>query len=90
MTPKFSRDVPQHLDSPKIAYSMERNYCRKNQREGNNIYVTREAQVEDLTGKPTWGVMVMTSSFCSTIQVESYNKTSSNTNPSRKDSHIIS
>ena len=42
--------------------------------EGNNIYVTREAQVEDLTGKPTQGVMVMAYSFCSTIQVESYNK----------------
>ena len=41
--------------------------------EGNNIYVTREAQVEDLTGKPTLGVMVMSYSSCSTIQVESYN-----------------
>ena len=43
------------------------------QREGNNIYVTREAQVEDLTGKPTRGVMLMTSSSSSTIQVEYYN-----------------
>ena len=42
--------------------------------EENNIYVTREAQVVDLTGKPTWRVivMVMTSSSWSTIQVESY------------------
>jgi hypothetical protein len=60
------------------------------QKEGNNIYVTLVAQMEDLKGKPTRGVMVMTSSSSSTIQVESYNKTSSNTNPSRKDSHIIS
>ena len=29
------------------------------QRGGNNIYVTREAQVEDLTRKPTRGAMVM-------------------------------
>ena len=72
MTTKFSRDVPQHLDSFQIAYRWKGITVAK-AKEGNNIYVTREAQVEELTGKPTWGVMVMTSSFCSTIQVESYN-----------------
>ena len=72
MTPKLSRDVPQHSDSSQIALDGKELLSQK-QREGNNIYVTREAQVEDLTGKPTWGAMVMTSSSCSTIQVVSYN-----------------
>ena len=37
-----------HLDGKEL--------LSQKQREGNNIYVTREAQVEDLTRKPTRGV----------------------------------
>ena len=64
-------------------------FLSQKQREGNNIYVTREAQVEDLTGKPTWGAMVMTSSSCSTIQVEFYNNFIKHWSSSQGQSHHL-
>ena len=88
MTPKFSRDVPQHSDSSQMHIGGKELLSQK-QWEGNNIYVTREAQVEDLTGKPTWGAMVMTSSSCSTIQVESYNNFIKHWSSSQGQSHHL-
>jgi len=56
MTPKFSRDAPQHLDSSHIAYRMERNYCHKIKEKGIIFMWRRRHKWRTWRGTPLGGL----------------------------------